>query len=409
MFTTEHRLPFTVWHLMLAYALVMAGTSTIVLIAGIIGTVIAPTAGLATLPIALTVVGVACATLPTGKLLDRFGRRRVFLAYILLAIASALAASVSVAYASFGGFCACCFLLGWAAAAGHQYRFAALEAVPPLLAAKATSVLLLGGLLGAFIGPELAVRGRWLADTEYAGSFILLAASYVAGLFVVSFYRDTKPAHHEQPGSGRPMGQILRNPSVILAIASASIAYGVMSLIMTATPISMHQHSGHSMEATKVVIQWHIAAMYLPALVYGSLIRLLGLRGMLWAGVLTLFASIGVALAGTSTSHYWLALVLLGVGWNFLFLSGTNLLPHGYRVEERFRVQSVNDFLVFTVQSMVALSSGWLMYRWQWHGLLWACIPLLALYMILLGRSKHAGVTHTLPPAVRPPGSSGAD
>ena len=371
---------------MLAYSLVMAGTSTIVLIAGIIGTVIAPSAGLATLPVALTVVGVASATLPTGKLLDRFGRRMVFQTYVLLAIGSALAAAASLSYSSFSGFCCCCFLLGWAAAAGHQYRFAALEAAPPHLAAKATSVLLLGGLLGAFIGPELAVRGRWLMATEYAGSFLLLALSYVAGLLVISFYRDAAVKHQEHQGRGRPIGQILRNPAVILAIASAGIAYGIMSLIMTATPISMHQHTGHNMEATKVVIQWHIAAMYLPSLAYGYLSGRLGLRGMLWAGVLTLFASLAAALSGESVGHYWLALVLLGVGWNFLFLSGTNLLPHGYRAEERFRVQSVNDFLVFTVQALVALSSGWLMYRWQWHGLLWACVPLLIAYMVLLGR-----------------------
>jgi MFS family permease len=374
---------------MLAYSLVMAGTSTIVLIAGIIGTVIAPSAGLATLPVALTVVGVASSTLPTGKLLGLWGRRRVFQAYVLLAIGSALAAAASLSYSSFIGFCCCCFVLGWAAAAGHQYRL--LPGSRPLTGAMPPP-LLLGGLLGAFIGPELAVRGRWLVATEYAGSFLLLALSYVAGLLVISFYRDSGVKQQEHKGRGRPIGHILHNPSVILAIASAGIAYGIMSLIMTATPISMHQHTGHSMEATKVVIQWHIAAMYLPSLAYGYLSGRLGLHGMLWAGVLTLFASLAAALSGESVGHYWLALVLLGVGWNFLFLSGTNLLPHGYRAEERFRVQSVNDFLVFTVQALVALSSGWLMYRWQWHGLLWACVPLLIAYTVLLGRVNRAAL-----------------
>lgn len=380
-------IPFPVWRLTLAYSLMMAGTSAIVLIAGIIGSTIAPSAGMATLPIALAVVGVACSTLPTGKLLGRFGRRPVFVAYAVLAISGALSAAVSLVHTTFVGFCAAAFVIGWAAAAGHQYRFAALEAVPAYLAPKATSALLLGGLLGAFIGPELAVRGRWLLSTEYAGSFILLAASYVLGLIVISFHRDTHFSHPEHGGGGRPIAMILRSKTILMAIGAAGLAYCVMSFIMTATPISMHQHSGHSLEVTKVVIQFHIAAMYLPSLAFGFLFGHLGFKGMLQAGVLALGASIVVALLDTQIFNYWLALVLLGVGWNFLFLTGTNLLSLGYQREERFRVQSTNDFLVFSVQALVSLSSGWFLYHWHWHGLLWACMPLLALFMVVLQRS----------------------
>ena len=390
-------LPSTVWRLTLAFSLMMAGTSLLVLIAGIIGTAIAPSAGLATLPVALTVVGVATSTLPTGKLLSRHGRRRVFLAYALLAIGSALLAAASLVHGTFAGFCTAGFLLGWAAAAGHQYRFAALESVPAHLAPKATSALLLGGLLGAFIGPELAVRGRWLSSTEYAGSFMLLACAYLLGLVILSFYHDSGVRREEHLEGGRPIGTILRSQPVLLAIGAAGMAYAVMSFIMTATPISMHQHSGHSLEATKVVIQSHIAAMYLPSLAYGLLFDRLGIKGMLWAGVLALAATLLVALLGTHIFNYWLALMLLGLGWNFLFLTGTNLLPYGYRREERFRVQSTNDFLVFSVQALVVLSSGWVLYEWHWQGLLWLCLPPLGLFMVVLLRINLSGLTSTKP------------
>jgi len=378
--------PFTVWRLTVAYALMMAGTAMIVLLAGIIGTEIAPSAGLATLPVALAIVGVASSALPTGKLLGRFGRRPVFVTYAVLAICSALLASTSLVHGTFAGFCTAAFLIGWSAAAGHQYRFAALESVPATLAPKATSTLLLGGLLGAFIGPELAVRGRWLLQTEYAGSFLLLAGSYLAGLTIISFHRDQLKTKQMHGGSGQPLRVILRTPVVVLAVASAALAYGVMSLIMTATPISMHQHSGHSLEATKFVIQSHIGAMYLPSLFFGSMFRRLGARMMLRLGIAALAASLAVALADVHFMNYWIALMLLGVGWNFLYLTGTNLLPLGYRPEDRFRVQSANDFMVFTVQASVSLSSGWLLFHWHWQGLLSTCVILLIGFTVFLTR-----------------------
>ena len=364
--------------------MMMAGTSLMVLLAGIIGTDIAPSADLATLPIALVVVGLAASTLPTGRLLERFGRRPVFIAYGFVAVLAAGVAASSLHIGTFGGFCLAAFLMGWAGAAGHQYRFAALEAVPPELAPKATSVLLFGGILAAFIGPEIAVRGRNLLDTEFAGSFVLLTVSYGAGIALISTYRETRANAVDHGGGGRSLRDIFRSPVVILAVSSAALGYGVMSLLMTATPISMHTHAGHSLESTKFVIQSHIAAMYLPSLVYPLLCRWAGLRGMLWLGVVAYVVCLAIALADTAFLNYWAALVLLGVGWNFLFLSGTNLLPLGYRPSERFRVQSTNDFLVFSVQALVSLSSGWFLYHIGWRGLIVACVPLLAGFVTLL-------------------------
>lgn len=382
-------LPDTVWRLTIAYSLMMAGTSMMVLLAGIIGTEFAPSADLATLPIALVVVGVAASTLPTGKLLQRFGRRRIFIAYGFVAIAAALVAMLSLITSSFAGFCLSAIMMGWAGAAGHQYRFAALESVPAEQAPKATSFLLLGGILAAFVGPELAVRGRGLLGTEFAGSFLLLSLSYAAGLLIISFYRDQSVQPSSPHGHGRPLYEILRSRTVLLAISSAALGYGIMSFIMTATPISMHVHAGHSLDSTKFVIQSHIAAMYLPSLVYAWLCSKLGLRGMIWSGVIVYLVCLVIAAVNTSFLNYWLALVLLGIGWNFLFLSGTNLLPRGYRSEERFRVQSMNDFLVFSIQALVSLSSGWFLFHWQWRGVLLACLPLVLGFSIFLWLGRN--------------------
>lgn len=390
------QIPLPVWRLTIAYALMMAGTSLTVLIAGIIGIDFAPRPGLATLPIALTVIGIACSTLPTGRLLHHFGRRRVFIVYAVLAVAAAALAAVSLAVSSFALYCTASFLVGWSAASGHQYRFAALEAVPAEQAPKATSALLIGGILGAFIGPELAVRGRELLPVEYAGSYLLLAVNFAVGTLIVSFHRDRRapPAEHES--SGRPIGEILRSPVMVLAISAAALGYGIMSFIMTATPISMHAHSGHDLEATKVVIQSHIAGMYLPSLAYAWLQARLGYRGMLWGGVLALLACLAIGLADTTYLHYWAALVILGIGWNFLFLTGTNLLPFGYRPEERFRVQSMNDFLVFTVQAIVSLGSGWFLATWHWNGLLWVCMVPIALFALCLVRFDRSALVQPI-------------
>jgi len=380
--------PAAVWRLMAAYALMLSGVSLMVLIAGIIGVDFAPTEGLATMPVACLIVGVACGTLPTGRFLQRWGRRRVFVFYGLLAAFSAAFAAGSLAAWYFPGFCCAAFLMGWSAVAGHQYRFAALEAVPAELAPRATAVLLVGGILAALTGPEMAVRGKDLFSTPFTGSFGLLFLAYMVGVAIISRNQDAVVEVVAAPARGRPLFQIMASPVVLLAIGAAALAYGVMSFLMTATPISMHQHAGHSLEATKWVIQSHIVAMYLPSLSFAWLFSRLGYQRMLLSGVAIYLVSLGVALAGDGEWHYWLALVLLGVGWNFLYLTATNLLPRGYQVSERFRVQSANDFVVFSVQATVALSSGWFLFHWQWQGLLLAVAPMILLFGLAAWRSK---------------------
>lgn len=373
---------------MVAYALMMAGTSLMVLIAGIIGTKFAPSPGLATLPVALTVVGLASSTLPTGRLLNRFGRRKVFVSYGFLAVAAAFLAMLSLLTQNFGGFCMAAILMGWSAAAGHQYRFAAMESVPAELAPKATSVLLFGGILAAVVGPEIAVRGQFLLATEFAGSYLLLAGIYSLGIVLISFHKETPLKSDQQKLKGRPLAEIMRSPVIILAVASSAVGYGVMSFVMTAGPVSMHEHAGHDMQATKWVLQSHIAAMYLPSLIYPWLYSKMGYKGMMWAGVTALMLCLLIGSINTEFIHYWLTMVILGIGWNFLFLSGTNLLRFGYRDAERFKVQSFNDFLVFSIQGIASLSSGWFLYQWGWQGVLYASLPLVLAFAILAVLSK---------------------
>jgi MFS family permease len=376
-------LPPQVWRLTLAYALMMAGTSLMVLIAGIIGTRFAPSPAYATLPIALTIVGVALSTLPTGRLLYRFGRRKVFVAYGFLAVAAALLAALSLASHSFSLFCLSAVMIGWSGAAGHQYRFAAMESVPVELAPRATSVLLFGGILAAVVGPEMAVRGQHLLGSEFAGSYLLLAGVYVLGVIVVSFHRDRGVVGGHAAAEGRPLREILRSPTILLAISASAVGYAVMSFVMTAGPVSMHEHAGHHMQATKWVLQSHILAMYLPSLVYPWFYSKLGYKGMMWAGVAAYLVCLSFGLVNTQLIHFWLTMVILGVGWNFLFLSGTNLLRFGYRDTERYKVQSFNDFLVFSIQGIASLSSGWFLYHWGWRGVLLASFPLVLLFAAL--------------------------
>ena len=191
-------IPAQVWRLMVAYALMMSGTSLMVLIAGIVGRKFAPSPGLATLPIALTIVGVAISTLPTGRLLNRFGRQRVFVSYGFLAVIAALVATYSLTIQSFGLFCIAATMIGWSAAAGHQYRFAAMESVPIEMSTKATSVLLFGGILAAVVGPEIAVRGEHLLEADFAGSYLLLAGVYAIGIVIVYQFKKRwlKPSCH---------------------------------------------------------------------------------------------------------------------------------------------------------------------------------------------------------------------
>ena len=375
-----------VFILSLSQALATSGPPMIVLIGGLLGAELAPSPGLATLPISLTVVGLAAATIPAALLMRRIGRRKGFVLGAILAGLAALLAALAVSLNSFGLFCASVAIIGSTGAFVQQYRFAAAESVSSDLAGRAVSFILVGGIVAGFLGPQIANWSRdWLTNSPYSGSFLALAGLYlIVAALLGLFFRDIPMSSVETQGESRPLFDIITQPIYLMAVFSAAIGYGVMSFIMTATPLQMHTVSGFSLQDTTLVIQSHIIAMFVPSLFTGFLIERLGLMRIMLAGLASLATCVVLAIISVELLQYWGALVLLGIGWNFLFVGGTVLLSRSYRPAERFRAQAVNDFTVFGLQALASLSAGTVLYYFDWAILNWINVPILGLLLIFL-------------------------
>jgi MFS family permease len=247
---------------------------------------------------------------------------------------------------------------------------------------------MLAGVVAAFLGPEVGSRLHHATDVEFAGSFIGLSVLMLCAFSCILFFSGSKPEIVEHRESPRALLEIASSPMFLLAMGAAVVGYGVMSLIMTATPVSMHTMDHFSLEETKWVIQSHIVAMFLPSLFSGILISRFGAQRIIGAGLVLLFICLAIAFVDQQLLHYWFALVLLGVGWNFLFLGGTTLLTTTYRLNERFKVQALNDFLVFGCQAMAALGSGAILSQLGWHWVLGLSLPLLILLLPVMWFSR---------------------
>jgi predicted MFS family arabinose efflux permease len=290
---------------------------------------------------------------------------------------------------NFGLFCFCSFLVGITNAALQQIRFAAMECVELKKATSAASAVLLSGVGAAFIGPELAVWGRDITAVEYQGSFWLVSMCSVAAALVLSVYSPAELRENDAAVVARPLSQMLQTPAFVLAVASGAVAYVVMTFIMTGTPISMHNHFGHSLVDTKWVIQSHIAAMFLPSLLSPWLVKLFGLRGMMMMGLTCYGVTIIVGNIDTSVMGFWTQLVLLGIGWNFLFVAGTAMLSSCYLPGEQYKAQSFNDGVVFSIQALASLSAGWVMSVASWQSTLLICLlPVIFMIAILLWNQR---------------------
>ncbi|MCP5162562.1 MAG: MFS transporter [Hahellaceae bacterium] len=375
-------MPTNVWLLMVCGAIAMCGAPMMVFVGGIVGAGLAPQASLATLPLAMMVVGTATVIVPVTLLMQRFGRKIILISGALTGGLASLGLAFSLHAGSFWGFVSAAFLLGANLAVVQQYRFAAMESVPVVQAGHAAARVLLGGLVAAIVGPELAVRFKSAGGAEFVGSFIALASLYAVVAALLCCYRMVPAAKAGgENRQGRPWGELLRLPALWAAIVSAAVGYAMMSFIMTATPVSMHLHFGHSLEDTKWVIQSHILAMFIPSFFSGALIARWGVFRLLIAGVVAYLVSMMVASSGQGVVQFWLALIFLGIGWNFLFVGGTALLPSVYRHQEQYRVQALNEFCVFGVQATAALSSGWVAHRFGWDAIVWGCLPLLVFHI----------------------------
>ncbi|MDX1663905.1 MAG: MFS transporter [Candidatus Promineifilaceae bacterium] len=384
-------------------ALGLAGVSAVVLLGGLVGTDLAPTEALATLPVALLVVGTAISAVPAALLMRRVGRRAGFVFAALVASVAGFTAAAAVIAANFLLFCAAALLVGVNAAFIQQYRFAASESVAPIYVGRAVSLVLLGGIIAGYFGPELA---RSLSDALpaalYSGSFVGVGVLYAVAAVLLLFIRDVEPPDPREMGGERPLRAVVRQPLFQVAVLAAAVAYGVMTFIMTATPIHLHEMQGHTLGATTTVIQSHIIAMYLPSLFSGFIVERLGLPRMLLAGALVMVTSVLVSLFGVGITAFWAALVLLGVGWNLLFVGATVLLTRTYTTGERFRAQAVNDFSIFGVRAVASLFAGTILFLAGWQVLSFIALPPLLLMLALLlwrrRRIAHAPVPAPVTP-----------
>jgi MFS family permease len=357
--------------LVLGFAQLFAscGQVVTVLLGGLVGAALAPDPRMATVPVMFAALGIALGTLPAGALMQRFGRRKVFIGAGIGAALGSLLTALAIQRSDFWLYCAGCAVIGSNTAFIAQYRFAAAESVAEHEVGRAVSLIMLGTVGSALLGPWLVVLARNEAGAEFAGSYIALAAVYVLGVAMLMAYREAPVSQLDKSEPARPLRTIARQPDFRIAVGAAAVAFGVMSLIMTATPVSMHLVHGHKIEDITLVLQSHVLAMYLPSLISGFLIARLGITAMLAIGVLAeascaLFASLGYGVM-----HYWAGLVALGVGWNMLFVAGTTLLTRTYRPAERYRVQSINDFLMFGVMGAVSLLAGVLVNVIGWERL----------------------------------------
>lgn len=379
------QMPINVWLLMVAQSLNQSSASMVLLIGGLIGNQLAPSSGWVTIPLALLVVGTALGTVPVSISMQHWGRKRVFIGGNLIAIIGALSAALALRYQSFFVFCGGTLILGISLTFVQQYRFAAMESVPVHQMPRAVSRLLLAGLVAAFIGPELGVFGQHFFSQEFMGSFLGLICLQILATVVLLFFKENSASRPQQAqGVGRPLAKIMHQTVFWVAVMAATVGFAVMSLVMTATPVSMHLVYGLELTDTKWVIQCHIIAMYLPSLVSGWLITRFGIARLMVTGCVLFLLCIVVAFSGTTLINFWIALILLGMGWNFLFISGTALLPSSYNKDERLKVQGFNELIVFSAQAIASLFSGWLLTAMGWHNLLLVCLPMIAIQLLLV-------------------------
>lgn len=386
--TTAYR---TLFLLACCQALLLTNAAGLVALNGLVGYELAHNKGLATLGVTTYVIGSALSTMPMSLWMAKVGRRRGFMAGALINVAGCGIAIMALHYHSFVLFCAATAVIGIYNAVGLQYRFAAAEVAAPADKAIATSLVLAGGIVGGFIGPQMTRYGQHLFTTPFLGSFLLLAAAAVVALLVQSQVVVPKPSAEERRGDGRSVREVVMQPAFLVAAMSGALGYGLMNLLMTATPLAMSFCSYPYAQAV-IVIQWHVVGMYAPAFVAGSLIQRFGVLKVIGAGIAVLAAGALVALHGISVAHFVLALALVGVGWNFMYTGGTVLLAESHSAGEKARAQGANDFIVFAVMGVSSFSSGALVSSAGWQVMNWAALVVLALAAVMIagfGRARR--------------------
>lgn len=374
--------------LSLCMALSMSGNSIMIVTTGIAGYSIAEAKWLATLPIALQHLANMATSFPASFLMRRVGRQRGFMVGCGLGMMGALLCAKAMMDGSFPLLCLGSVLVGMSMSHAQYYRFAAPELAPPSFRAKAISLVMAGGVLAAIIGPNLASQTLdLLAPVLYAGTYLSMTGLYVVSILVLLFVPMPPPSREEIGGPQRPLAAIMRQPMFIAAAGAGMISYGVMALLMTATPLIMGD-CDFPFSDTTFIIQWHILGMYVPSFFTGWLIARFGVFNVMLAGIVAFLASVAINLSGLTLGHFWAGLVLLGIGWNFLFIGGTTLLTGVYTPAERAKVQAVNDFLVFGTVAAAALSAGTFHALFGWATLNYLSLPMIGLALAMVLRQR---------------------
>lgn len=374
--------------LILVFCQLISASASIVMVmlGGIIGSTLTANKALATLPLSMMIVAVAATTIPATILMRKIGRRKGFALSSISAALAVLFAIYALAQASFWMFIVAMMMFGINMAFTQQYRYAAAESVAPKYVPRAVSFVLIGSIGGAFLGPELATRGQfWIASIPFAGTMIALCVLFcIQALLLLSMRAAQDHEENDELAAQRPLAEIARQPLFIVAVLGGAVGFGLMTLVMTATPLSMNINDGYSLEQTAGVIRAHVLGMYVPSLFVGFLIEKVGVSRVMVVGAIGLLGTSIVGLQGHTFLHYWWALVLLGIGWNFLYVGGTTLLTYTYSTAEKFRAQATNEFLVFGMSAIASLLAGTVLHYFGWATLMLIPIPVLIVIFVAL-------------------------
>ncbi len=365
-------------------ALMMSCNSLIIAVGALIGYTLAEEKLLATLPIAMQHLTTMLTSFPASLLMARSGRRTGFLVASCIGATGAVVAVWGIVSGQFWVFCGASIAFGIFSGFGQYYRFAAVEVVEPDYKSRAIAYVMAGGIVAAFVGPNLANASQdWIAAERFAGSYAALVVLYGVSALAVFFTTLPKPERSSFATSGRPMIEIVRQGRFVVALLCAALGYGVMSLVMTATPLAMGHYS-HSFSDTAFVIQYHVLGMFAPSFFTGHLINRYGCANIMLLGGLAAAGCVAINLAGQSHLHFWVALVLLGIAWNFLYIGATTLLTECYRPEEKAKTQGLNDMIVFSTVTLAALSAGALQHNFGWMAVNLGVAPAILLILASL-------------------------
>jgi MFS family permease len=369
-----------------------SGRSLLVATSPLIAYEIASSKVLSTVPITLAVIGTAAATIPASLLMRRIGRSLGFATGSGIGVIGGLACLHGLYYENFLIFCLGALLFGLFSGFAQLYRFAGADVASPQFKAKAISLVLAGGLVAAFVGPELAILGHHMVSgTPFFASYIFMVVLTVLSGVIVMGVNIPKLSPEESREPGRPIGQIMRQPIFIVATLCGVAAQAVMNLLMTSTPLAM-RHATHAFTDTALVIEWHIFFMYAPGFFTGSVINRIGAVPAICIGIVIQTLGLAAAITGDGVINFWVAMAALGLGWNFAFTASTNLLTEIYTPSERAKTQAANNFIIFAVVAVGSLSSGALMHWFGWFWVNAGAAPLLLISLIAaiwLGVSKH--------------------